>query len=127
MLPVAEQVGERLDGAHGEGRDPADGRLKVAWRAASYAAWNAASSASHRRSVFSPMPQRAAAFPIVGSDKSARIACSRTAAVLAPWPAPDFRSSAVICGRLRRVGRFGVIQRHAVRRTRQCGRVSQVT
>ena len=57
---------------------------KVAWRAASYSAWNAASSVSQRRSVFSPTPQRAAAFAMVASDSSATIACSRTAAVLAP-------------------------------------------
>ena len=55
----------------------------------------------------SPMPQRAAASTIVGADRSARIACSRTAAGLAPWPARVFRSSAVICGHLDEVGRFG--------------------
>ena len=61
-------------------------------------------SVSQRRSVRSPMPQRVAACPIVGSDRSARIACSRTASVLAPWPAPDVRPSAAICGRLDRLG-----------------------
>ena len=79
----------------------------MAWRAASYSAWNAASSVNQRRSVRSPTPQMAAACVIVGSDKSAKMACSRTAEVLAPWPADaDFRSSAVTCGRL---GRFGGI------------------
>jgi hypothetical protein len=73
---------------------------RQACRAASYSAWNAASLVSHRRNVFSAIPQRAAARPIVGSDRSA---CSRTADVLAPWPAgvcfPD------ICGHLRTSGR----------------------
>ena len=77
---------------------------KVAWRAASNAAWNAASVVSQRRSVFSPMPQAAVAFPIDGSDKSATIACSRTASGLAPWPVRGFP---VICAHLRSSGRCG--------------------
>ena len=81
---VAEQVGERVDGAHGEGRDPAEGRLEGGVACRLELGLETGSSASQRRSVFSPTPQRAAAFAIVGSDKSARTACSRTAAVLAP-------------------------------------------
>ena len=93
-----------------------DGRLKVTWRAASYSAWNAASSVNQRRSVRSPTPQRGAAFVIVGSDRSATIACSRTADVLAPWPArlgfPD------ICGHLRSSGPRGCHHRSAIRQVR---------
>jgi hypothetical protein len=81
---------------------------KVAWRAASYSAWNAASSVSQRCSVRSPMRHRAAAWPIVGSDRSATIACSRTAAVFAPWPAPDFLPSAATCCHLGGLGRLSV-------------------
>ena len=102
---VAEQIGECLDGAHREGRDPAEGRLEGGVARRLVLGLERASSVSQRRSVFSPMPQRAAALPIVGSDRSATIACSRTAAVFAPWPTGScVRTSAVICGRLGGVG-----------------------
>ena len=62
-LLVAEQVGERVHGRDGEGRDPADAALKVAWRADS----NCGLERRHPRSASGAAStpqcrQRAAAF-----------------------------------------------------------------
>ena len=73
MRRGAEQVGERLDGAPVRAGIRRMAAWKVAWRAASYSAWNTASSVSQRCSVRSPMRHRAAAWPIVGSDRSAGV------------------------------------------------------